>query len=792
MKKKISFQGYIIFHAVTAILYFSFSMAAKAVEIPLIIPVPQEIRVTGEDFIVDETISIIVPENASEQDISLARALVRVLSDRYGVAILIRTGNAIPENGKSVVMGTVSNPLVNKYCSDNNLKLTEKRPGAEGYILHVKNNLVVVAGWDNPGAFFGLQSLRQLLHSGQGKIIKGVEVTDWPNLPFRGIRLYVPGPENIAFFKRFMRDFMALYKYNKVIMEVNCMRLDRHPEVNAGWIEFSKALKYSRSNSTTGLHGEEKNSSHYDAGDGYIIEKSEIKDMVDFAGQNYIEVIPEIPSLTHGYYLLTRHPELAEYPGDIWPDTYCPSNPASYDLMFDVYDEYIEVMKPQMVHIGHDEWWGAPMGLCPLCKGKDHSELFAQDVSRIHGYFAEKGIKTAMWGDYLLESVRGTLVQNRVSSTGLKYQTPGAVRPDVVRKSIPKDILIFNWFWDSRTKEMDLHDFGFTQVYGNFTPTISDWDERITKFRLTGGAPSAWASTNEFTFGKDLILDFVGCANLLWSAHTINQLDMGEIVRQIMPSIRSGLKGTRIPSEDGDPVVPVDISAYLNITADTKVFGINMSSLKQGGIQSGTKLFNLASPAGISGNRLIAAGSYGKDKNPLPGSLNGIKIGEDVSSLIFLHACAIPSGNQKSYFNIPNFFDSADLLGWYEIVYEDGLKEIIPIQYGVNILEWNPGGEKSLDTKEGDTGSAQHAYCYEADPVACSSEMNANPITFFSYEWVNPRFGKVIKEVNLHGSVNYQATQQDYGKVVTAPMNSNAIILAGISKVPKRTPYIPR
>ena len=159
--------------------------------------------------------------------------------------------------------------------------------------------------------------------------------------------------------------------------------------------------------------------------------------------------------------------------------------------------------------------------------------------------------------------------------------------------------------------------------------------------------------------------------------------------------------------------ISVDISAYLNITADTKVFGINMSSLKQGGIQSGTKLFNLASPAGISGNRLIAAGSYGKDKNPLPGSLNGIKIGEDVSSLIFLHACAIPSGNQKSYFNIPNFFDSADLLGWYEIVYEDGLKEIIPIQYGVNILEWNPGGEKSLDTKEGDTGSAQHAYCYE-------------------------------------------------------------------------------
>ena len=68
-----------------------------------------------------------------------------------------------------------------------------------------------------------------------------------------------------------------------------------------------------------------------------------------------VKVKSEIPSLTHGYYLLTRHPELAEYPGDKWPDTYCPSNPKSYELMFDVYDEYIEVIKPKMFHIGHDK-----------------------------------------------------------------------------------------------------------------------------------------------------------------------------------------------------------------------------------------------------------------------------------------------------------------------------------------------------------------------------------------------------------------------------------------------------
>ena len=134
-------------------------------------------------------------------------------------------------------------------------------------------------------------------------------------------------------------------------------------------------------------------------------------------------------------------------------------------------------------------------------------------------------------------------------------------------------------------------------------------------------------------------------------------------------------------------------------------------------------MFNLDNSAKESGNCAIAVSSIGKGENPLPSVVEGIPINEDVSSLIFLHACALPSENQKAYFNIPDFFDSADLLGWYEIVYEDGFKAIVPIQYGVNILEWNPGDENRLDKKEGDTGSAQNIYCYEADPVSCSSDI---------------------------------------------------------------------
>ncbi len=759
---------------------------APALEKTLIFPLPQQIQITDDKFVLDETISIIVPRTMSKNDIFMARFLVRELSDKYDLAARIEPRSDIPEGRKIVIMGRFDNPLINGYCKKNKLDVTAQNPGAEGYILNVESDKIIIAGSDDQGAFYGLQSLRQLIDAGSGKEIQGLKVRDWPSFPFRAIRLYIPGPENISFFKRFLRDFMALYKYNKVIIEFNCMRLEKHPEANAGWIEFSEYMQYTRSNSTEGIRGEEKNSSHFDAGDGYIIEKNDVKSIVDFATENFLEVIPEIPSLTHGYYLLTRHPELAEYPGDIWPDTYCPSNPGSYELMFDVYDEYIEVIHPAMIHIGHDEWWGAPLGVCPLCKGKDFSELFAQDINKIHDYLAGKGINIAMWGDYLLESVREAGPQNRTSSTGVKYQTPGAMRPEVVREKIPKDILVLNWFWIDQKKEMELKNFGFSQIYGNFTPNISDWDERIKKIDLAGGAPSSWAATNEFNFGKDLILDFMGCANFVWSSHTISQRKLAGIVNELLPGVRANLSGKRIPSRDGDPVESLDISSKFNLSNNSGIFNINLGSLKSGEIRNQFQMFNLGNSSKNPDNRVIAVGTIGKGDNPLPSFVEGIPVNEDVSSLIFLHACALPSENQKAYFNITDFFDSADLLGWYEIIYEDGFKTIVPIQYGVNIMEWNPGAEERLDKREGETGSPQNMYCYEADQVSCSSDIKNNPVTFYAFEWINPRFGKKIREISLHGTVNYQALQTDYSKPVTEPMKSNAILLAGISKVKKR------
>ena len=209
--------------------------------------------------------------------------------------------------------------------------------------------------------------------------IRGVHIRDWPEKQFRGIYLYLPGRDNIPYFKRFIRDYMALYKYNTLIMEMGAsMRLDSHPELNSGWLELVRDCNYSCRNYPPGpYHNVEQNSSHQDTADGGFLEKDEVADLARFTAMHQIELIPEIASFTHSYYLLTKHRDLAAVPQSKWPDIYCASNPKCYPLVYEVYDEYIDLLKPKMVHIGHDELF-LPVGVSPQCKDEDIGELFGR------------------------------------------------------------------------------------------------------------------------------------------------------------------------------------------------------------------------------------------------------------------------------------------------------------------------------------------------------------------------------------------------------------------------------
>jgi hypothetical protein len=670
-----------------------------------------------------------------------------------------------------ILAGTVDNPLVKQYCESHGMIPDLKSLGDEGYLLVVSGNSVVIAANKQNGALYGVESLRQIIRREQGKIlVPQLKVKDSPKFPFRGIKLYLPGRENITFFKRFIRDFAALYKYNKIIIELNAnMRLERHPELNIGAVAFAKALNYSRLSEPAGVNNKTKNSTHHDNADGGILEKEEVADLVGYIRKFNLEVIPELPSLPHSYYLLAGHKDLAENKKEVFPDTYCPLRPEIYKIYFDVLDEYIDVIHPKMMHVGHDEW-RMEKDECELCKGKDYGELFANDLTKIHDYLAKKGIATAMWGDHLLESVRSKDPRVTKSSTGYVYKVPGGLRPELVEKLIPKDILVFNWFWDERyerSNDTKLSNWGFKQVYGNMRADIIDWVERTKVPGFLGGAPSSWSATTEKNFGKDQLVNFLGCANFLWSEHHMPFDSLIFTMQSLVHDVQRNMSGTVLPSDEGFKVKAIDISSKLNSSLAGDIDGPAGGNVLSGQVKAGNYLFNLAETP-VTGQRALVAKTSSRvsDKK----EVTEIPINEDVSSIVFLHACAKNGANRKVYYNIYNFDETADLLGWYEIVYEDGFIETVPIRYGVNIMDW--GWRQRITRNEKETiHYNQDKYAYAADAVSVSRD-DAKPVTFFAYEWRNTRFGEKIKHINLK-TVNYDKN------------NENAVFLLGLSVVEK-------
>ncbi len=738
-------------------------------EKPSIFPLPLEVQVREGKFEVDKSTFIMVQEEPNEADVFLSRLLSNEFADKYRQPVKLASRLQIGINDKFILIGTLANPLVRVFCTRRGLLPAVKELGDEGYLLTVSGKDVVVAANTKAGALFGLESLRQIMRREGGSIcIPQLTVRDSPRYPFRGIKLYVPGRDNISFFKRFVKEFVTFYKFNKIILELNAnMRLDRHPELNVGAVEFSDHLKYSRLGRPPGVHREYQNSSHQDNADGLILEKDEVADLVNYIRQFNIEVIPELPSLTHSYYLLAGHKDLAENLNQPYPDTYCPLKPKIYEIYFDVLDEYIDVIHPSMIHVGHDEW-RMEKDVCDLCRGKDYNELYAKDLNNIYKYLSKRGIQVAIWGDHLLESVYGKNFQVWKTSTGYEYKIPASLKPDQVEKLIPKDILIFNWFWNDINNDKQVSEFGFRQVYGNLRPDIGQWDQRKTIQGVLGGAPSSWAGTTEGNIGKDQIFDFLGGANLLWSKHSLTVDSLAFASEPLISEIKRRLSGKVSPSDNGCQVKTLDISSRFNSSLTGGIDSLNSSDLLSGEIRVGNKLYKV-NPPSEQGKKAVIVRTQKDEK--LSQAVQVFEMNEDVSSIMFLHACAKEAVNKKAYDMIFNFDDSADLLGWYEILFEDGFVETVPIRFGINILDWRWQQRIARNEKE-KAKYSQNKYAYDATAVECSKD-KLKPVTFFAFEWENTRFGKKIRKISLKSA--------DFTKD-----NENAIMLLALSVAEKK------
>src|SRR5574337_1966880 len=123
----------------------------------MVFPVPREATKRSGRLKVDESVTILLPELASNSDLFLSSFLSAELANVYGIPLRVRRTAAIPKGEPFFLMGGASNPLVRQYCEARSIQASSGASRPEGYVLDVTDQAVAIMGTDKPGAFYGLQ-----------------------------------------------------------------------------------------------------------------------------------------------------------------------------------------------------------------------------------------------------------------------------------------------------------------------------------------------------------------------------------------------------------------------------------------------------------------------------------------------------------------------------------------------------------------------------------------------------------------------------------------------------------
>jgi len=297
----------------------------------------------------------------------------------------------------------------------------ESTLGPEGYRLSVVPEGVFVYAATEAGLFYGFQTFLQMLPPDIATVrysrveLPGCTVTDYPRFPWRGSHLDV----SRHFFpvqdiKKHL-DLMAMYKLNRFHWHLTDdqgwrIEIDGYPQLNdvGSWRVDRTDVPWGTE--TPAEIGEEPTY-------GGFYSKEDVADIIAYAAERHIEVIPEIELPGHSSAVLAAYPELGcpgtHYDvaiGEFWPTTaiLCAGNDRSVDFLCGVMDEVMQMFPSDYIHIGGDEVFPSNWGHCPKCQARMR-ELHLDRASQLQGWFIDtiaaylsrKGKRIIGWDEML-------------------------------------------------------------------------------------------------------------------------------------------------------------------------------------------------------------------------------------------------------------------------------------------------------------------------------------------------------------------------------------------------------
>ena len=319
------------------------------------------------------------------------------------------------------------------------LLITEKSgqlPTPESYTLSVTPERIQIQATSGAGLFYGIQTLLQLSVSSDTGVItvSAVEVQDTPRFAYRGLMLDV---SRHFFTKEFVKkqiDALAFYKIN---------RLHLHLTDAAGWrIEIKKyplltefAAWRTDANWKKWWNGDRKYVRFDEPGaSGGYYTQDDIREIVEYARQHFITVIPEIEMPAHSEEVLAAYPQLS-CAGEPYKNAdFCVGNEETFTFLENVLTEVLELFPSEYIHIGGDEAGMAAWKTCPKCQKRmkdEHlshvDELQSYLIHRIEKFLNARGRRLLGWDEILKGGLapNATVMSWRGEEGGIAAVTSG-------------------------------------------------------------------------------------------------------------------------------------------------------------------------------------------------------------------------------------------------------------------------------------------------------------------------------------------------------------------------------
>lgn len=426
-----------------------------------VIPLPQEVSLTqGNPFNLNGNVLIAYPENNA-----LLQRNAEFLSE------YIRQSTDYAPKTKAIAAGEqVTNAIT--------LGLDPGIANKEGYVLTTTPEGISINGQTENGVFYGIQTLRKSIPAeakGATILIPAGEIKDEPRFPYRGMHLdvgrhFFP----IEFIKKYI-DLLALHNMNT---------FHWHLTEDQGWrIEIKKYPKLTeigsqRSRTVIGKNTQEYDNTPY----GGFYTQEEAKEIVKYAQERYITVIPEVDLPGHMLAALAAYPELGCTGGPyevcprwgVFEDVLCIGNDKTMQFLEDVMSEIIEIFPSEYVHIGGDEAPRDRWKECPKCQARIKAEGLKADknhtaedrlqsycMTRIEKFLNSKGRRIIGWDEILEGDVapNATVMSWRGMEGGIEAAQLGH---DVIMT--PTSFCYFDYYQTADTQDEPLGIGGYVPI----------------------------------------------------------------------------------------------------------------------------------------------------------------------------------------------------------------------------------------------------------------------------------------------------------------------------------------